>query len=132
MTKLAFARGIWSYVSKMDNALRKYSDIRRCQRGPAITAISFIQKVPPGLEPTSTVANGGATRRHGVLTGETKDKKTSRIPSGKVLANGLLLLGGIICLSRGHSSLGAKVAMAYILTRLRKRDSASSGRSGES
>ena len=38
----------------------------------------------------------------------------------KFVAKGLFLLGGVICLSRGHSALGAKVAMAYIITTLIK------------
>lgn len=64
-------------------------------------------------------------------TSKAKDTKFSRRPSTKLLANGLLLVGGAFCLSRGHSSLGAKVAMAYILTKLTKR-SAASGQSRES
>lgn len=47
--------------------------------------------------------------------------------SKKQVAKGLLLLGGAICLSRGHSSLGAKVVMAYILTKLSKRANAPRG-----
>lgn len=35
----------------------------------------------------------------------------------------LIILGGAICLSRCHSSLGAKVAMAYILTKLTQHNS---------
>lgn len=47
--------------------------------------------------------------------------KLRRRPSNKVIANGLVLLGGAICLSRAHSSLGTKVAMAYLLSKLAKR-----------
>lgn len=43
-----------------------------------------------------------------------------------MVANGLLLIGGVICLSRGHSSLGAKVVLAYILNKLSKRGASSS------
>lgn len=64
-------------------------------------------------------------------TGEAKERKISERPSRKLLANGLLLIGGAICLSRGHSSLGAKVAMAYILTKLSKQG-ASSDQSSQS
>lgn len=60
---------------------------------------------------------------------EAKEKKLSRRPSRKLVANGLLLLGGVICLSRGHSALGAKVAMAFILSKLHKRGGASSTQS---
>ncbi|PIN23865.1 hypothetical protein CDL12_03411 [Handroanthus impetiginosus] len=47
--------------------------------------------------------------------------KLARRPSNKLITNGLVLLGGAICLSRGHSSLGAKVAIAYMLGKLTKR-----------
>ncbi|XP_050223302.1 uncharacterized protein LOC126673265 [Mercurialis annua] len=129
MAKLAFAKGIWSYICKMDNALRKYIATTRPQVGPALTAVSLIQKVPLELEP-NVVVDIPTTSMDEPLTDKTKEKKLSRRPSKKVLANGLLLLGGLICLSRGHSSLGAKVALGYFLTKLRKRD-ASPGQSRE-
>lgn len=44
MAKLAFARGIWSYVRKMGDAVYKYSISHR-QTGPVINAVSLIQKV---------------------------------------------------------------------------------------
>lgn len=53
--------------------------------------------------------------------GEDEEGKLARSPSRKMIANGLIVLGGVICLSRGHSKLGAKVAMAYILSKLTKR-----------
>lgn len=45
IAKLAFAKGIWSYVCKMDNALRKYSAISHPQSSSAVTALTLIQKV---------------------------------------------------------------------------------------
>lgn len=45
VAKLAFARGIWSYVCKMDDALRKYSALRRPQSSSNMTALSLIEKV---------------------------------------------------------------------------------------
>lgn len=53
------------------------------------------------------------------------NRRFSRRPSNKLIGKGLILLGGVICLSRGHSNLGAKVAMAYILSKLIKRGAAS-------
>lgn len=50
-----------------------------------------------------------------------KQNKLLRKPSKKLIAKGLVLVGGAICLSRGHSALGAKVALAYLLTKLNKR-----------
>lgn len=61
-----------------------------------------------------------ATTFCGEVTSEAKERKSPKRASRKLLANGLLLVVGAICLSRGHSSLGAKVAMAYILTKLRR------------
>ncbi|XP_021681660.2 uncharacterized protein LOC110665725 isoform X2 [Hevea brasiliensis] len=134
MAKLAFARGIWSYVCKMDNALHKYNAFSHLQMGPAVTALSLIQKVPPGLEQmdivVDTPANPAVITMDGLLTDVNKERKFLKKPSRKVLANGLLLIGGVICLSRGHSNLGVKVAMAYILTKLRKHN-ASPGQSRE-
>lgn len=45
MAKLAFAKGIWSFVCKMDDALRKYSAISWLQSTSALNAITLIQKV---------------------------------------------------------------------------------------
>lgn len=43
MAKLAFAKGIWSYVCNMDNALRKYTTVSHPHS--AVTAVTLIQKV---------------------------------------------------------------------------------------
>lgn len=130
MAKLAFAKGIWSYVCKMDNALRNYAVVSHPQTIPAVSAVTLIQKVPLGLEEinrASSSASPAADAVQGLYASEAKLKKLAKRPSKKLVANGLLLLGGVICLSRGHSALGAKVAMAYILTKLHKR----SGSSGQ-
>jgi len=88
----------------------------------------LLAQVPPELEAMNSLMDTKApltlTASRGLVTGEAKEKKFPR-PSKKIIGNGLLLLGGIICLSRGRSSLCAKVAMAYILTKLRKRDESS-------
>lgn len=39
-------------------------------------------------------------------------------PSKLMIVTGLLLIGGIVCLARGHSSLGAKLGVACILQKL--------------
>ncbi|KAM7480704.1 hypothetical protein LguiA_028917 [Lonicera macranthoides] len=127
MAKLAFAKGIWSFVCKMDDALRKYSAISWLQSTSALNAITLIQKVPPGLD---TISRSGTSHPEisGICSqdvpceygGEDEEGKLARRPSGKMIANGLIVLGGVICLSRGHSNLGAKVAMAYILSKLTK------------
>lgn len=45
MAKLAFSRGIWSYVCKMDTALRRYSTISNHQLSSGATAVTLIKKV---------------------------------------------------------------------------------------
>lgn len=122
MTKIAFAKGIWSYVCKMDSALRKYSG--RTRSSPALSALSFIQKAPPELE-TSTALKTRRDSSESSRTGEFREKKLSRKPSKKWIANSLLIVGGLAYLSRGHASLGAKIAMACILKKLTKNGSAS-------
>ncbi|PRQ58169.1 putative START-like domain-containing protein [Rosa chinensis] len=49
MAKLAFAKGVWSYVCKMDSALRKYSAISNDQSSSATTAVTLIKKGPPWI-----------------------------------------------------------------------------------
>lgn len=44
MAKMAFTKGIWNYVCKMDDALRKYSN-RKQQLSSAAGARLTIQKV---------------------------------------------------------------------------------------
>lgn len=67
------------------------------------------------------MANFEAGGVHNGSAVTSQERGHSRRPSRKMVANGLLLLGGVFCLSRGHSSLGAKVVMAYVLTKLSKR-----------
>ncbi|CAK9156458.1 unnamed protein product [Ilex paraguariensis] len=130
IAKLAFAKGIWSYVCKMDHALRKYSAFYHLRPIIAVNAISLIQKVPPELDtinissadhPETSTASAICCK----VACERSRKKLLR-PSNKLIANGLIFLGGVICLSRGQSNLGAKVAMAYILSKLTKRGASSS------
>ncbi|XP_010696139.2 uncharacterized protein LOC104908693 [Beta vulgaris subsp. vulgaris] len=127
--KLAFARGIWSYVCKMDDALRKYSSIHHPPSSSTTTAVSLIQKVPHDLDAiirasSSDLASGSGSS-HGINGQENgaNSQKLKRMPSKKLIANGLLLLGGLVCLSQGNSGLGAKVAIACVLKKLSKRGS---------
>ncbi|XAR49775.1 hypothetical protein NMG60_11003912 [Bertholletia excelsa] len=124
MAKLVFAKGIWSYVCKMGNALREYSTTNSSLSSLGTTAISHIQKVPAELDFSASMPNPACpeTSETSVSSYHTVpqgcERKLSRKPSTTLIANGLLLLGGVICMSRGHSNLGAKVAIAYILTKL--------------
>ncbi|KAH6791538.1 Polyketide cyclase/dehydrase and lipid transport superfamily protein [Perilla frutescens var. hirtella] len=125
MAKLAFAKGIWSYVCKMDDALRKYSVKKQHQLSSIAGARLCIQKVPAEFEVRDDRISrvDEAVPAGNQRLGNCRSNKTKlrRMPSSKVIANGLVLLGGAICLSRGHSSLGSKVAMAYLLSKLTKR-----------
>ncbi|CAN6926203.1 unnamed protein product [Brassica oleracea] len=124
MAKLAFSKGIWSYVCKMENALRKYIATGHRPQGPTVSAVSLMKKIPSELEnETDDITNSLGTMHRGEGA---KRKNLLRKPSKKQIANGLLLVGGAVggavCLSRGHSaSLGAKVALAYFLTKLSNR-----------
>lgn len=93
------------------------------------------KQVPPGLD-TNNRINGAQTSaeyslRQGRQSAEEfgKSKKLLRRPSKKALANGVILLGAALCLTRGNPAVGAKVAMAYILTKLSRRGRSSSGQS---
>lgn len=131
MAKLVFSKGIWNYVCKMDNALRKYSAASRLQLTSSVSAITLVQKVPPVLDTRNNVTKTGyaetstASAISFEASHESNERKLLKRPSNKLVANGLLLVGGVICLSRGHSNFSAKVAMAYILSKLAKRGAAS-------
>lgn len=45
MAKLAFTKGIWSYMCKMNNALRKYIAIKHLQPSSTVNAINLFKKV---------------------------------------------------------------------------------------
>ncbi|KAL5194347.1 hypothetical protein HKD37_20G056441 [Glycine soja] len=44
MAKLAFCKGIWNYVCKMDNALRRYSIISYHLSSSVTTSVDLMQK----------------------------------------------------------------------------------------
>lgn len=45
MAKLAFSNGIWNYVCKMDNALRRYSAVKGHLSRSVTTSVKLMQKV---------------------------------------------------------------------------------------
>lgn len=45
MAKLAFSKGIWSYICKMDAALRKYSSVSHDGLSSTLSAVKLVQKV---------------------------------------------------------------------------------------
>ncbi|XP_008809077.1 uncharacterized protein LOC103720895 [Phoenix dactylifera] len=131
MAKLAFAKGIWNYVCKMNNALREYTPRIRSRSTSVATLLRLIQKVPPMLEADAEISQQGLSESPGggtygrQVVRNASGKELPRRPSKKWIANGLLLLGGIVCLSRGSSRLGTQLAMACILKKLMKHGPAS-------
>ncbi|CAL9181139.1 unnamed protein product [Musa hybrid cultivar] len=124
MAKLAFAKGIWSYVSKMNSALREYSSFPS-HLTMVPTLLRLIKKVPPKLETCAETSMQEAPEKLGtVFGGQSRVGLSQKIPSRsskKWIANGLLLLGGVVCLSRGRSTIGSQLAVACILKKLMKR-----------
>lgn len=126
MAKLAFAKGIWSYVCKMDDALRQYSALDHSQLTSGVSAVTLTQKVPLGLDTldhTGSLINPETCTRSDYCCGgsrESNAREQRKGPSSNVVPNMLMLLGGTICISRGLSNLGSKIAMACILSKLVK------------
>ncbi|XP_058228218.1 uncharacterized protein LOC131336403 [Rhododendron vialii] len=125
MAKLAFSKGIWSYICKMDHALRQYSSVKCLQSSLGVTAVTLIRQVPEELNSLAHISGPAypenSATNCGQIACEGSERKFLKRPSNKLMAKGLILLGGAFCMSRGHSNLGAKVACAYILTKLTKR-----------
>ncbi|XP_039115870.1 LOW QUALITY PROTEIN: uncharacterized protein LOC120251414 [Dioscorea cayenensis subsp. rotundata] len=138
MAKLVFSKGIWSYVCKMSNALHEYSSRNRRQSSSVSTLLKIIKKVPPELQNETEIENPERRQLSNASTSnyngrpsnpeKCKSSHTSTSTStsdhkGKPLkkwVNRLLLIGGIVCLSRGRSTLGTQVAMAVVLKQLMK------------
>ncbi|KAK4761078.1 hypothetical protein SAY87_005971 [Trapa incisa] len=131
MAKLAFSKGIWSYICKMDIAFRRYSSVSHSRQDSAVGALSLIQKVPPGLDNlnrnnrSQTSATPSFRQGHQSTEEIKQSEKLLRRLSKKTLVTGVILIGGVLCLTRGNPALGAKVATAYIMTKLGKRGASS-------
>lgn len=107
-------------------------------RGPASLSSFFFfchlfvwsyLKVPPELEAISNTTDAihpgtstSSAHLHHGLPHETSARKLLSKPSIKLMKSAFILIGGAICLSRGHSNLGVKVAMACILGNLTKQN----------
>ncbi|CAL9073258.1 unnamed protein product [Musa acuminata var. zebrina] len=133
MVKLGFAKGVWSYVSKMNNALREYSSCSPIHLTPVSTLHRLIKKIPPELEANAETSEEEVPKRSSRVSSRRSranisQKKPSRSPKRWILTNGLLLLGGIICLSRGRRSttIGTQLAVPCILKKLMKHGTESS------
>ncbi|XP_035820144.1 uncharacterized protein [Zea mays] len=125
MAKLAFSKGIWSYICKMNNALRRYP-----QHGSPSVSILTMQKLmkkfPQDLETAdaslSASQNTAASVVPSTPTSRTSPCKLAGRKSRQMIASGILLVGSIVCLSRGRSNLGAQLAMAFFLKKAFKQE----------
>lgn len=129
MAKLAFSKGIWNYICKMNNALRRYPQ----NHGPSVSILTMqrlMKKFPQALQTSmdeghlSPVNTAAAVVPSTHLTG-TSPCKLGKKSSRETIASGLLLIGSIVCLSKGRSNLGAQLAMAFFLKKAFKQDKGS-------
>ncbi|XP_062219038.1 uncharacterized protein LOC133918921 [Phragmites australis] len=127
MAKLAFSKGIWSYICKMNNALRRYPQ-HRSSSTSILTMQRLMKKFPQDLEAAIDASNGPSQNTAASVVPSTQTSRTSSCKlSGKkskrqIIASGLLLVGSIVCLSRGRSNLGAQLAMAFFLNKAFKQE----------
>ncbi|XP_047091110.1 uncharacterized protein LOC124702968 [Lolium rigidum] len=136
MAKLAFSKGIWKYICKMNNALRRYPQ----HRGASISILTMrrlIKKFPQALQtnvdeshrsPVNTAAAAVVTSTNS--PGTSPCKQLGKKPTRETIASGLLLIGSIVCLSKGRSNLGAQLAMAFFLKKTFKKDKESASPRG--
>uniref|UniRef100_A0A0A9CI68 START domain-containing protein n=1 Tax=Arundo donax TaxID=35708 RepID=A0A0A9CI68_ARUDO len=127
MAKLAFSKGIWSYICKMNNALRRYPQY--CSSSISILTMQrLMKKFPQDLEIAIDASNVPSQNTAATVVPSTQTSRTSscKLPGKKssrqMIASGLLLVGSIVCLSRGRSNLGAQLAMAFFLKKAYKQE----------
>ncbi|WOL17217.1 stAR-related lipid transfer protein 7, mitochondrial [Canna indica] len=127
MAKVAFIKGIWGYVSKMNNALREYSSCRPIHSTSVPTLNRIIKKVPPELDSYAETSSAEELpRRSGGKSRAKMPQQKSLRSSKKCIANVFLLLGSIVCLSRGHASIGTCLVIACVSKKLIKHGTQSS------
>jgi len=86
-----------------------------------------MQKVPSGVQETQGDVEGPIEDSIVELISGSKEeiqkneKLTAHQSKKKLLAKGLLLLGGAIFITKGYSSLGAKLAVACVINKLVKK-----------
>jgi hypothetical protein len=119
MAKVAFRRGIWSYILKMDTQLRRYALKHAQLTIDPVSAVALAHKVPESLKAMSlsTPTVPQETTSQIEETSGDNNKQLARRASQKKLAKGLLLAGGAVFLSQGSVSLGVKIATACIVNR---------------
>ncbi|KAM3299594.1 hypothetical protein ACQJBY_040881 [Aegilops geniculata] len=127
MAKLAFSKGIWNYICKMNNALRRYPQ----HRGPSTSILTMrrlTKKFPQDLQMNVDESNRSPVNTAATVapptpsSGASPCKQLVKKSSRETIASGLLLIGSIVCLSKGRSNLGAQLAMAFFLKKAFKQD----------
>jgi hypothetical protein len=94
----------------------------------ALTKLSFFAyQFPQDLETAMDASLPASQTTAGTAVPSTQTARTSRKLPGKkssrqMIASGLLLVGSIVCLSRGRSNLGAQLAMALFLKKAFKQE----------
>ncbi|TKW39138.1 hypothetical protein SEVIR_1G159000v4 [Setaria viridis] len=124
MAKLAFSKGIWNYICKMNNALRRYPQ----HRSPSVSILTMqrlMKKFPQDLEAAMNASLPASQTTAATVVPSTRTspcKLPGKKSSRQMIASGLLLVGSIVCLSRGRSNLGAQLAMALFLKKAFKQE----------
>ncbi|KAG6495326.1 hypothetical protein ZIOFF_043120 [Zingiber officinale] len=124
MAKLTFAKGIWSFVCKTNSALREYpSHPSRAVFVPAL--LRLIKKVPSDFEAdiqTSThEITENSSNDHGRQSKVDVPDKKPISATTKWIANGLLIVGGILFLSRGRTTIATQLAAVCMLNKFMHR-----------
>jgi len=95
----------------------------------ALTKLSFFAyQFPQDLETAMDASFAASQTTAGTAVPSTQTARTSscKLPGKKssrqMIASGLLLVGSIVCLSRGRSNLGAQLAMAFFLKKAFKQE----------
>ncbi|CAK9198494.1 unnamed protein product, partial [Sphagnum troendelagicum] len=117
MAKMAFRRGIWSFIQKMDLHLRQYAK-HQSHFDQGVNAVSLAHKVPLAMKETFPTSELVPEVVEQIVTqASTSGRPVSKSQSKRRLARGLLLLGGALFFTQGSASLGAKIAAVCIVNR---------------
>ncbi|EFJ37542.1 hypothetical protein SELMODRAFT_270291 [Selaginella moellendorffii] len=124
MAKMAFSRGIWSYVNKMEHNLRAYKssglDKRRKAKPDAVT---LCNEIPLELQRKDFSAS---SRSHSQSYGggsldRASQNRSDRHKPVSFLMQSVFLLGWAVVLGHGSSSIGSKVAAAVFMNKAVRR-----------
>lgn len=105
-----------------------YCYVAMIELGHSLTKLSFFAyQFPDDLEAAMDASVPASQTTAATVVPSTQTTRTSpcKLPGKKssrqMIASGLLLVGSIVCLSRGRSNLGAQLAMAFFLKKAFKQ-----------